>query len=62
MNVSSIGGRVVGPTYGAYAAAKFALEAASDALRREVSRLGVQVIVVEPGMVAPPSGARDWPR
>jgi short-subunit dehydrogenase len=43
---------VAGPTYGAYAAAKFALEAASDALRREVSRLGVQVIVVEPGTVA----------
>jgi NAD(P)-dependent dehydrogenase (short-subunit alcohol dehydrogenase family) len=54
VNVSSIGGRVVGPTFGAYAASKFALEAMSDALRREVSRLGVQVIVVEPGGVATP--------
>jgi len=52
VNVSSIGGRVVGPTFGAYAASKFALEAASDALRREVARLGVQVIVIEPGTVA----------
>jgi NAD(P)-dependent dehydrogenase (short-subunit alcohol dehydrogenase family) len=54
VNVSSIGGRVVGPTFGAYAASKFALEAMSDALRREVARLGVQVIVVEPGTVATP--------
>ena len=52
VNVSSIGGRVVGPTFGAYAASKFALEAMSDALRREVTRLGVQVIVIEPGTVA----------
>jgi NAD(P)-dependent dehydrogenase (short-subunit alcohol dehydrogenase family) len=52
VNVSSIGGRVAGPTFGAYAGAKFALEGMSDALRREVGRLGVDVIVVEPGAVA----------
>jgi NAD(P)-dependent dehydrogenase (short-subunit alcohol dehydrogenase family) len=38
-------------TYGAYAGAKFALEAVSDSLRREVAPLGVQVVVVEPGGV-----------
>jgi NAD(P)-dependent dehydrogenase (short-subunit alcohol dehydrogenase family) len=54
VNVSSIGGLVAGPTFGAYSASKFALEAASDALRREVGRLGVRVIVVEPGTVATP--------
>jgi NAD(P)-dependent dehydrogenase (short-subunit alcohol dehydrogenase family) len=54
VNVSSIGGRVAGPTFGAYAASKFALEAMSDVLRREVGRLGVQVIVIEPGTVATP--------
>jgi NAD(P)-dependent dehydrogenase (short-subunit alcohol dehydrogenase family) len=54
VNVSSIGGRVVGPTFGAYAASKFALEAMSDALRREVGRLGVRVVVIEPGTVATP--------
>jgi NAD(P)-dependent dehydrogenase (short-subunit alcohol dehydrogenase family) len=54
VNVSSIGGRVAGPTFGAYAASKFALEAMSDALRREVGRLGVGVVVVEPGSVATP--------
>jgi NAD(P)-dependent dehydrogenase (short-subunit alcohol dehydrogenase family) len=45
VNISSVGGKVAMPTYGAYAGAKFALEAVSDALRRE----GVQVVVIEPG-------------
>ena len=40
VNVSSIGGRVAGPTFGAYAASKFALEAMSDSLRREVAPQG----------------------
>ncbi len=51
INISSIGGRVALPTYGAYAAAKFALEGFSDVLRREVGRLGVKVIVIEPGAI-----------
>jgi NAD(P)-dependent dehydrogenase (short-subunit alcohol dehydrogenase family) len=54
INISSIGGRVAGPTYGAYSAAKFALEAMSDALRREVRHLGVDVVVVQPGAIATP--------
>jgi NAD(P)-dependent dehydrogenase (short-subunit alcohol dehydrogenase family) len=52
--VSSIGGRVAGPLFGPYAASKFGLEAVSDALRREVARLGVRVVVVEPGAIATP--------
>ncbi|WNV89241.1 SDR family oxidoreductase [Umezawaea sp. Da 62-37] len=51
INISSIGGKVAMATYGAYAGAKFALEAVSDSLRREVEPLGVHVIVVEPGGV-----------
>lgn len=51
VNISSVGGKVVLPTYGAYAGSKFAFEAASDALRREVADLGVKVVVVEPGAV-----------
>lgn len=51
LNISSIGGKAAMPTYGAYAGAKFALEAVSDALRREVQAMGVQVIVLEPGGV-----------
>ena len=54
VNISSIGGRVAFPTFGAYAGAKFALEGFSDALRREVGRLGVKVIVIEPGNITTP--------
>ena len=51
INISSVGGRIAMATYGAYAGAKFALEAVSDSLRREVAALGVSVVVVEPGGV-----------
>jgi NAD(P)-dependent dehydrogenase (short-subunit alcohol dehydrogenase family) len=51
LNISSVGGKVALPTYGAYAGSKFALEAVSDALRREVSAAGIKVVVVEPGAV-----------
>lgn len=54
MNLSPIGGKVGFPTYGAYAASKFAIEGLSDVLRREVGRLGVRVIVIEPGTIATP--------
>lgn len=51
INVSSVGGRFAMATYGPYAGTKFALEALSDALRREVAPLGVHVVVIEPGAV-----------
>ena len=53
VNVSSISGRVALPLYGPYAASKFALEALSDSLRREL-RGAVGVSLVEPGAVATP--------
>lgn len=52
INISSVGGKVAMATYGPYAATKFALEAVSDALRRELAETGVQVVVVEPGAVS----------
>lgn len=58
INISSVGGKVAMATYGAYAGTKFALEAVSDALRREVAPLGVQVVVVEPGGVRTEMGTR----
>ncbi|MGW1061920.1 SDR family oxidoreductase [Micromonospora rubida] len=58
INISSVGGKLAMPTYGAYAGAKFALEAVSDSLRREVAPLGVQVVVVEPGGVRTEMAAR----
>jgi NAD(P)-dependent dehydrogenase (short-subunit alcohol dehydrogenase family) len=51
VNISSVGGKVALPTYPAYAGTKFALEALSDSLRREVHRFGVKVVVIEPGAV-----------
>jgi NAD(P)-dependent dehydrogenase (short-subunit alcohol dehydrogenase family) len=51
VNISSVGGKGAMATYGPYAATKFALEAVSDALRRELAPHGVQVVVIEPGAV-----------
>ncbi|HJN92261.1 MAG TPA: SDR family NAD(P)-dependent oxidoreductase, partial [Dehalococcoidia bacterium] len=50
INVSSLAGQIVGPLMGLYAASKFAVEAMSEALRYEVSRWGVDVTILEPGM------------
>lgn len=49
VNVSSIAGDVTGPLLGWYEAAKQALSTASDALRPELARDGIDVVVVEPG-------------
>jgi NAD(P)-dependent dehydrogenase (short-subunit alcohol dehydrogenase family) len=51
VNISSVGGKIAMATYGPYAGTKFALEAVSDSLRREVEPLGVKIIMVEPGAV-----------
>jgi NAD(P)-dependent dehydrogenase (short-subunit alcohol dehydrogenase family) len=48
VNVSSVNGRLATSFTGAYAASKFALEALSDALRRELDG-AVDVIVIQPG-------------
>jgi NAD(P)-dependent dehydrogenase (short-subunit alcohol dehydrogenase family) len=50
VNISSILGRVSMPLSGWYQAAKHGLEAATDALRVEVARDGVAVILIEPGL------------
>jgi NAD(P)-dependent dehydrogenase (short-subunit alcohol dehydrogenase family) len=51
LNVSSIGGRVTFPFFGAYHASKYALEAMSDALRAELRPFGVRVVLIEPGPI-----------
>lgn len=51
VNISSVGGKVAMAAYGPYAGTKFALEAVSDSLRRELAPFGVQVVVIEPGAV-----------
>lgn len=51
VNVSSISGLTVFPHHGSYCASKHAVEAFSDALRMELMDTGVDVVVVEPGVV-----------
>ncbi len=51
MNMSSMGGRFTLPGGAFYHASKHAVEAMSDALRFEVAGLGVQVVVIEPGLI-----------
>lgn len=54
INISSVSGRIAYPFLGAYAASKHAVEAMSDALRRELLLYGIEVIVIEPGTVRTP--------
>lgn len=51
LNVSSIGGRVTFPLFGAYHATKYAVEALSDSLRMELRPFGVKVVLIEPGPI-----------
>lgn len=51
VNVSSMGGKFVLPGGGVYHASKYALEALSDALRFEVRGFGVDVVLIEPGLI-----------
>jgi NAD(P)-dependent dehydrogenase (short-subunit alcohol dehydrogenase family) len=51
VNVSSMGGRFTFPGGGLYHATKHSLEALSDAMRYEVRGFGVDVILIEPGII-----------
>jgi NADP-dependent 3-hydroxy acid dehydrogenase YdfG len=51
VNIGSMGGRLTFPGAGHYHATKHALEAISDALRFEVRGFGIDVILLEPGLI-----------
>jgi NAD(P)-dependent dehydrogenase (short-subunit alcohol dehydrogenase family) len=51
VNVGSMGGRLTFPGGGIYHATKHAVEAISDALRFEVRGFGIDVILLEPGLI-----------
>jgi short-subunit dehydrogenase len=51
VNISSMGGKLVFPGGGYYHATKYAVEAISDALRYEVKGFGVNVVLIEPGLI-----------
>ena len=51
INISSIGGRFTTLLGGWYHASKHAVEALSDALRMETATFGIDVVVIEPGLI-----------
>ncbi len=54
VNMSSVSGKFASPFLGAYSSSKYALEAYSDALRRELAVDDIKVLIIEPGPVATP--------
>ncbi|MDX2092669.1 MAG: SDR family oxidoreductase [Kofleriaceae bacterium] len=51
INVSSIGGRITLPYFGVYNSTKYALESLSNALRYELKPFGIDVALIEPGVI-----------
>jgi NAD(P)-dependent dehydrogenase (short-subunit alcohol dehydrogenase family) len=51
VNLGSMGGRLTFPGGGLYHATKYSIEAISDALRFEVRGFGINVILIEPGLI-----------
>lgn len=51
INVSSMGGRITLPYFGVYNSTKYAIESLSDALRYELHPFGIDVALVEPGVI-----------
>ncbi|QXQ13250.1 oxidoreductase [Skermania piniformis] len=51
INLGSMGGRLTFPGGGIYHATKYAVEAICDAMRFEVQGFGVQVVLIEPGLI-----------
>ncbi|MCL1837929.1 MAG: oxidoreductase [Propionibacteriaceae bacterium] len=51
INITSMGGKFAMTPGGWYHATKYALEALSDAVRQEVSQFGIDVVIIEPGLI-----------
>lgn len=51
VNVSSMGGKMTIPFMAAYNSTKYALESLSDGLRYELSAFGIDVVLIEPGVI-----------
>jgi NAD(P)-dependent dehydrogenase (short-subunit alcohol dehydrogenase family) len=49
VQMSSVGGQITAPGFGAYCATKFALEGLTQTLRDEVAGFGIHTLIVEPG-------------
>ncbi|MER5515253.1 oxidoreductase [Streptomyces sp. NPDC002763] len=57
VNISSMGGRFATPMGAWYHASKYAVEGLSDALRLELKRFGIDVVLIEPGSIRTEWGA-----
>ncbi len=51
INVSSVGGLITLPFFGVYNSTKYAVESLSDALRYELRPFGIDVSLIEPGVI-----------
>ena len=51
VNVSSVAGRIGFPVTPAYISSKFALEGLSECLRFELGPFGINIIIIEPGVI-----------
>ena len=51
INVSSVGGRLTLPYFGVYNSTKYAVESLSDALRYELRPFGIDISMIEPGVI-----------
>jgi NAD(P)-dependent dehydrogenase (short-subunit alcohol dehydrogenase family) len=51
VNVSSVGGKVAVPLNSVYNSTKFALEGLTEGMRYEVDQFGINLILVEPGVI-----------
>lgn len=51
VNISSVAGRIGFPGSPAYISSKFALEGLSESLRYELAPFGVNIIIIEPGVI-----------
>jgi NAD(P)-dependent dehydrogenase (short-subunit alcohol dehydrogenase family) len=54
INMGSISGAVTFPLVATYSVSKFGLEALTDGMRREFSRYGIEVSIIEPGAIKTP--------
>ncbi|MDF7814893.1 SDR family oxidoreductase [Hymenobacter sp. YC55] len=60
VNISSVGGRLTFPLGTLYHGTKFAVEGLSEALHYELSPLGIQVKIIEPGGIKTDFGGRSF--